>query len=77
MCCREFKIIIMDSNMPLKNGWEAISELRKLGSKTAILGYTAFTGVNDIQKCFNSGMNIVLNKSSPPYKIIKTIFNYL
>ena len=48
-CCRELKVIIMDCDMPLKNGWETTSELRELEIKTPILGYTAYLGMNDIQ----------------------------
>ena len=38
----------MDCEMPFKNGWETASELRNLGCHTPILGYTAYSGLNDI-----------------------------
>ena len=67
----------MDCEMPFKNGWETTSELRNLGCKTPIIGYTAYSGLNDIKKCLSLGMNTVLNKPSPPAQIIQTIFDYI
>ena len=47
-CCKEFKTIIMDCEMPFKNGWETTLEICNNGFKTPILGYTAYSGLNDI-----------------------------
>ena len=76
-CCEEFKIIMMDCEMPVMNGWEATKELRKIGCTSPIIGYTAYSGFSDLQKCLDSGMNQVLNKPSPPNLILKTINNFI
>ena len=74
-CCKEFKVIMMDCEMPVKNGWDCTKELRSIGCQSAIIGYTAYCGVDDIEKCLNAGMNTVLNKPSPPNLILQTITN--
>ena len=63
--------------MPIKNGWETTVEIRKLGSKVPIIGYTAYSGFSDVSNCLNAGMNAVLNKPSPPNLILKTIYNLI
>ena len=73
-CCREFKVIIMDCDMPVKDGYTATKEIRKeLGYKGRIIGYTAFTRASEIYECYVSGMDFVLHKPSPPKKILKAL----
>ena len=38
----------MDCEMPVKNGWDTTIELRNLGCNTPIIGYTAYSGFNDL-----------------------------
>ena len=63
--------------MPIKNGWETTIELRSLGCCSPIIGYTAYSGHNDIEKCLSSGMDVVLNKPSSANLIKQTIANLI
>ena len=54
-----FKLIIMDVDMPIKNGWESTEELNSLRESgeipelCPILGHTAFTSERDLQRCID------------------------
>ena len=57
-----FDIILMDCMMPVMDGFTATKEIREheknLGlSKTPIIALTASVIDDDIQKCFDSGMD--------------------
>jgi PAS domain S-box-containing protein len=64
--CKKEKldVILMDIQMPNKNGYEAALEIRGLegGSKIPIIAITAGIMPEDKQKCFESGMNDYLSK---------------
>lgn len=57
-------IIFMDIQMPLKNGYEATKEIRKLksGSSIPIIAITAGTGIEISNKCTAAGMNDYISK---------------
>ncbi len=60
-----YDIILMDIEMPLKNGYEVTHEIRKAeGSKkhTLILALTANTMAGDKEKCLAAGMDGYLSK---------------
>ncbi len=53
--------------MPVMDGWEATRKLKRMMKNfeipyIVIIGLTAFTSSNDIEKCFLSGMDDVLHK---------------
>ena len=62
----EFDAILMDMQMPVMNGLEATTAIRKLDSETAkhipIIALTANAYHEDIQKCLAAGMNAHLSK---------------
>ena len=60
-----YQLILMDCQMPILNGFEATKKIRStpgINQTTPIIALTAnlVEGIN--QKCFESGMNDVLNK---------------
>ena len=57
-------IIFMDIQMPIKNGYEASSEIRKIQKflNTPIIALTAGILVGEKEKCFEYGMNDYLSK---------------
>jgi CheY-like chemotaxis protein len=64
---RECILVLMDCNMPMKNGYEATKTLRELMAnrklyEIPIIAWTAYTSEEDKQKCLDSGMNDVLTK---------------
>ncbi|CAD8042812.1 unnamed protein product [Paramecium primaurelia] len=69
--CNILTIILMDYQMPRKDGIATTKELKKLMSdgiipEIPIIGLTAFTGQQDIKNCLIAGMSDVLSK---PLKI--------
>ena len=57
----------MDCMMPVKDGFEATREIRRLEQKqglgkTPIIALTASVIDDDIQRCFDSGMDAYLAK---------------
>lgn len=57
-------IILMDIQMPNKNGFEATNEIRKFrnAKKVPIIAVTAGIMSGDKEKCIESGMNDYLSK---------------
>jgi signal transduction histidine kinase/ActR/RegA family two-component response regulator len=59
-----FDAILMDCQMPGMDGYEATTEIRKLqwGRDVPIIALTASAYVEDVQRCFDVGMNAHLSK---------------
>ncbi len=61
----KYDLIIMDIQMPMMDGFQTASEMRKLEGKkdhTLILGLTASCFADDREKCFEAGMDGYLSK---------------
>ena len=57
-------LIIMDYKMPVMDGWEAARQI-KANPQTAnipIIGYTAWAGMEDIQKGIKAGIDEIITK---------------
>jgi len=71
---QKFDLILMDIMMPVMDGFEATSEIRKIESQdtnmghTPIIAFTANTINNDREKCINGGMDDIIEK---PFDINK------
>jgi CheY-like chemotaxis protein len=65
----DFDIILMDLHMPNMDGYETSRKLRQIADerkrKTPIIALTAAATLNEIKKCFDSGMNDYIVK---PFK---------
>ncbi|WP_182026859.1 response regulator [Vibrio rotiferianus] len=75
---RGFDIILMDCMMPIKDGFEATREIRQFEqdsglSKTPIIALTASVVDDDIQRCFDSGMDAYVPKPIRKEKLIHQI----
>ena len=73
------KVIIMDCNMPIMDGWQAskiirdMEDSKEIKKSPIIIGYTAYSSSEDIDLCYESGMNIYLVKPSAPPEILETV----
>lgn len=68
-------VILMDIQMPKKNGYEATAEIRKLknSGNIPIIALTAGTMSDDKEKCFKSGMNDYISKPINQYDLEKVL----
>lgn len=57
-------LILMDVQMPVMDGYQATEEIRQTLKLTdiPIIGMTAFAAENELNRCYQSGMNEVLTK---------------
>lgn len=77
-----YSLILMDENMPNKNGIEATQEIRKLEteerfSKTPVIAVTANALVEDRQRFIDAGMDDYLSKPYNDEELLALIRKYL
>ncbi|MEN0021402.1 MAG: response regulator, partial [Planctomycetota bacterium] len=70
---RSFDVILMDVQMPGRNGMETTAELRRRGVTDPILALTAFSSGADRSTCLQSGMNDFLAKPFNPDMLVQTV----
>lgn len=57
-----YDVILMDVQMPVMDGLEASKEIRKANPSVPIIGVTANVYKEDVDNCFDAGMNDFLGK---------------
>lgn len=55
-------LIVMDINLPYKDGYEATSEIRLLSKTVPIIAVTAYAQQTDRERVMNSGFDSYLSK---------------
>lgn len=74
-------IILMDVAMPLMDGFEATQEIRQAeaptGVRVPIVGVTAYTFMNDHERCLEAGMDDCLCKPISRRKLQEKLSNHL
>lgn len=77
--CRtnSFNLILMDMQMPVMDGVEAITKIRSLGIKTPIISLTANAMRSDVEKCFNAGADKFLTKPIDVSRFNQALSKYL
>ncbi|MBC7457904.1 MAG: response regulator, partial [Bdellovibrionaceae bacterium] len=58
----KYDLVLMDLQMPIMGGYEAVSELRKLGFDKPIIALTAHAMKEEKEKCLSSGFTNYLTK---------------
>ena len=69
----DIDLILMDIKLPIMNGMEATSQIRKFNSKVVIIAQTAFGLVNDREMTITAGCNDYISKPIKKEKLIATI----
>ena len=72
-------IVLMDVQMPELNGYEATKAIRKLEkeTKTPIIAMTASLLKNQIDKCYDAGMDAYIPKPYKPEELIRTLHDVI
>ncbi len=78
----KFKIVLMDLQMPVMNGFDATSKIRAFEKQqetqpSLIIALSANTIKEDIEKCFVVGMNEYISKPFSPGKLIEVIQKHI
>lgn len=74
----EYDIILMDVQMPKMNGYEATKTIRSFDndkSKTPIIAMTANVLKEEVDKCYNVGMNDFIGKPFDTAELLQKIHN--
>lgn len=71
-----FDLILMDIQMPNKDGHETTQELRQMGCRLPILALTAHAIKEEQNKCYQSGCDTVMTKPLNKDKLIRLIHTY-
>jgi PAS domain S-box-containing protein len=66
-------IILMDLKMPVLNGFDTTSEIRKIDKKVPIIAVTAYAFAGEKEKAFQSGCNMFVHKPFKKEEILKSI----
>lgn len=61
----DFDVVLMDMQMPVMNGYDAIKVIRESGNTIPIIALTAHVSEEEVEKCLSIGANDYLSK---PYK---------
>lgn len=74
---KEFDLILMDMEMPIMNGYQAVGILRKQQIKTPIIALTANALQGDREKCLAAGCDDYLSKPVKAEELAQILEKYL
>ena len=66
-------VVLMDINMPLMNGIEAVKKLKELGSKSLFIMSTIYEDDENIFLSLKAGASGYILKKTPPAKLLEAI----
>jgi len=71
-----YDLILMDIQMPVMDGYEATTAIRKLGVKTPIIALTASAFISKITNLDKMGINGYVTKPFDPKELFDTIYRF-
>lgn len=72
-----FDLILIDMQMPVMNGYDAVRQLRWQGYHYPIVAFTAHAMTGDRQKCMNAGCDDILIKPIDPQSFTRKVQHWL
>ena len=72
-----YELILMDLQMPIMDGYEATTIIRKRDKNIPIIALTANAMIEDVKRTKNAGMNEHLNKPIEVEKLYETLLRYI
>jgi PAS domain S-box-containing protein len=70
-------LVLMDIQMPVMNGYEAASEIRKLRPQLPIIALTAYAYEEDKIRCLDAGCSDFISKPIDRYELIALMSKFL
>jgi signal transduction histidine kinase/CheY-like chemotaxis protein len=71
------EIILLDINMPVMNGYEAVAEIRKINNNIPVIAQTAYALEDEREKCLNAGCTDYISKPLSGSILIEKIGLYI
>lgn len=69
----DFDLIILDMKMPVMDGYQAASELRKAGVCIPIVAFSANSMAHEVQQCLDAGCTVHLSKPYRKDDLVSTV----
>ena len=73
----EINLVLMDIQLPIMDGYEATSEIKKIRPELVIIAQTANAMDDDRQKCIFAGFNDYITKPIALYTMLSIINMYI
>ncbi len=73
----DYDIVLMDMQMPVMDGYQATSKLRKAGYQKTVIALTANTMLGDKEKCRDAGCDDFIAKPIEIDSLLRTLASYL
>jgi PAS domain S-box-containing protein len=73
----EYEVVLMDIQMPFKDGYQATSELRSKGYQKPIIALTAHALVEEREKCLRTGCTSHLTKPINRQQLIESLVSVI
>ena len=71
------ELVLMDINMPVMNGFDALQEIREKYSGLIVIAQTAFAMAEEKQKCLNLGCNDYISKPIKKEELFKLVDQHM
>lgn len=73
---KDYDVVLMDLQMPVKSGFEAAAELRNMGYRSPIIAVTAAALKEERERALEAGLDDYLTKPIVPSSLISKVVEY-